>query len=213
MNRFNRINNFRGYTKIGLLSNLMFVLFIIVTMIYYSYYLRTGNISAIVEFIAYSIEVSGFLLMAVSVVGYAVKLSDRLLLKIFMSLYFVVEFIIMIFDFNVIDVSEFYTPASKALILSHCVFSVFVIMCYLQLETNSKQIQYAVSIAAVISMLASFSIVFNVRVYASVLVNSLAYIVLYSLVLFFDKRDEIYVDCHGDVAKVYEDKGFFDDEE
>ena len=213
MNRFNRINNFRGYTKIGLLSNLMFVLFIIVTMIYYSYYLRTGNISAIVEFIAYSIEVSGFLLMAVSVVGYAVKLRDRLLLKIFMSLYFVVEFIIMIFDFNVIDVSEFYTPASKALILSHCVFSVFVIMCYLQLETNSKQIQYAVSIAAVISMLASFSIVFNVRVYASVLVNSLAYIVLYSLVLFFDKRDEIYVDCHRDVAKVYEDKGFFDDEE
>ena len=78
------------------------------------------------------------------------------------------------------------------------------------MKNNLKKIMCVLLCA---SMLASFSIVFNVRVYASVLVNSLAYIVLYSLVLFFDKRDEIYVDCHGDVAKVYEDKGFFDDEE
>lgn len=212
MSRFEKINNFRGYTKIGLLSNLMFVLFIIVTLIYYSYYLRTGNIVPVVEGFAYAIEVSGFLLMVCSVVGYAVRLRYRLLLKIVMSLYFLVEFAIMICDFNLIDVSEFYTPASKVLILSHCVFSAFTVMCYLQLETHSTCIQTAVTIAAVICMLASFSIVFNVRVYASVLVNSVAYIVLYSLILFYDKRELIYVDCHGDEAKVYEDTGFFDED-
>lgn len=209
---YQKFNNFRGYTKIGLCSNIMFVLFIIVTMIYYSYYIRTGNIIPFVEAIAYTIEVSGFILMAVSVVGYAVKLRFRMLLKVFMALYFLTEFIIMICDFNIIDVSKFYTPASKVLILSHCIFSAFVIMCYLQLETSNKNIQYAVSAAAVISMLASFSIVFNVRVYASVLVNSIAYIVMYTLILFFDSKDMIYVDCHGDVAKVYEDNTFFDDE-
>jgi len=212
LNRFEKINSFRGITKIGLLSNIMFVCFIIVTMIYYSYYLRTGNIVPVVEAAAYTIEVSGFLLMLVSVVGYTVKLRFRLPLKIAMALYFLVEFVIMICDFNVIDISEFYTPASKILIISHCIFSTVVVMFYMQLETDKKCIQYAVAIAAVIMMLASFSIVYNVRVYASVLVNSFAYIILYSLILFFDKREMIYVDCHGDVAKVYEDSGFFDDE-
>lgn len=212
MNRLEKFKNFRGITKIGLLANILFVFFIIFTMIYYSYYLRTGKIVPVVEAVAYAIEVSGFILMAFSVVGYAVKLRYRLLLKIVMSLYFLTEFIIMICDFNILDVSEFYTPASRVLILSHCVFSAFVIMCYLQLETNNKYIQYAVSIAAVITMLASFSIVFNVRVYASVLINSVAYIVLYSLILYMDSRELIYVDCHGDVAKVYEDNSFFGDE-
>mgnify|MGYP003295184890 CR=1 FL=1 len=81
----------------------------------------------------------------------------------------------------------------------------------MQLDKESKHLQIAVSAAAVISMLASFSIVFNVRVYASVLVNSFAYIFLYSMILFYDSREMLYADCHGDVANVYEDSGFFGD--
>ena len=211
MEKFNKINSFRGYTKIGLIANIMFVIFIIVTMIYYAYYRRTGNIVVPVEVIAYSIEVGGFLMMLVSVVGYGVKLRFRHFLKVCMAIYFVVEFVIMICDFNLIDVEDFYTPASKILIIGHCVFSAIVVMSYLQLEPNKTCIQIAVTISAVLMMLGTFAIVLGVRVYASVLVNSFAYIILYSLILVFHSREMIDVDCHGDVAKVYEDDGFFED--
>lgn len=213
MKKFSNINTFRGYTKVGLAANISFVLFIIVTMIYYAYYLRTGNIVPAVEAVAYSIEVIGFVLMIFSVIGYAVKLRFLMPLKVAMIVYFLVEFAIMICDFNVIDVSEFYTPASKVLIISHCIFSAAVSMFYMLLSPDKTCMQAACALTAIIMMLATFSIVYNVRVYASVLVNSFAYIILYSLILAFDKREMIEVNCHGDVARVYEDSGFFDDEE
>ncbi len=210
MSRLDKIKTFRGLTWVGLLANSMFVLFIIVTLIYYSYYLRTGNIVPVIEAIAYAIEVSGFLLMLLNVVGYAVKLRGRLPLKIAMSVYFLMEFIIMICDFNLIDVSEFYTPASKALIISHCVFSTAVVMFYMLIEKENTVLQKATTVAAVICMLACFAIVFNVRVYASVLVNSVAYIVLFSVILFYDNRGVIYPDCYGEEQKTFSDSGFFE---
>ncbi len=206
-----KFNNFKGYTKIGLTANILFIVFIIVTMIYYAYYLRTGNIVRVIEAVAYTIEISGFLLMLVSVVGYAVKLRFRHFLKGCMAVYFIVEFIIMICDFNLIDAHEFYTPASKLLIIGHCVFSTIVIMSYMQLETTKTCLQIAVAISSVMTMCGSFAIVFGVRVYASVLVNCFAYVVLYTMILIFYNREMIDVDCHGDVARVYEDSDFFDD--
>ena len=211
MKKIEKLNSFRGFTFIGLLANSLFILFIIVTMIYYANYIRTGTIIPIVEGIAYSIEVMGFVLMLVSIVGYSVKLRFRLPLKIAMSIYFLTEFIFMICDFNLIDVSEFYSPASKAVIIGHCIFSAAISMFYMQLDSDKKCLQIAVSVTAVIMMLASFAIVYNVRVYASILVNSFAYIVLYSSILFFDKREMIYANCHGDIAKVYEESDFFND--
>ncbi len=174
-------------------------------MIYYWYYLKTGNIISVVETIAYSIEASGFILLMVATVGFVVNLRFRLLLKIAMILYFLVEFIIMIFDFNVIDAAEFYTPASKVLIISHCVFSALIALFYMMLDPDKKCLQIACGVSAVIMMLATFSIVYNVRVYASVLINSVAYVILFSLIRFFDKREMIYADFYDDVAKVYED--------
>jgi len=212
LNRLEKLNTFRGVMKTGLLSNALFILFIIVTLIYYSYFVRTGNILPVVEVIAYAIEISGFILMAANAVGLWVKLRFRSLLKIAASVFFLAEFIIMVCDFNLIDVAEFYTPSSKVLIISHCIFSAFVIMCYLQLDTSNKYVQISCSVSAVISMLATFAIVFNVRLYASVLVNSIAYVVLYSMILFFENREYIYVDCYGDAAKVYDNQSFFDDE-
>lgn len=213
MNFLKKINSFRGYTKVGLASNLSFIIFIIITMIYYSYYLHTGKILPVVEIIAYSIEIIGFMLMILAAIGYCVKLRFRLSLKIAMVLYFLVEFIIMICDFHLIDAEEFYSPASKGLIIFHCVFSAIVAMFYMQLDSQKNCMQVSAAVTAVIMMLASFSIVFEVRVYASVLVNSFAYVFMYGSVLFYDKREMIDVDCHGDVAKVYEYNGFFEDDD
>ena len=211
MKLFNKINTFRGFTLLGLLSNCCFILFIIITMLYYQSFLSTGKVRVWVEVIAYSTEVLGFILMAGNVIGYMSKLRFRLLLKIAMAVYFVTEFVIMIMDLNVIDAGTFYTPASKVVIIVHCVFSAFVCMTYISLDTSSNLMQSAVIIACIIMLLAVFSIAFNVRLYASVLINSIAYIVLYSLILFFDKRERITVDCYGDVAKVYEDSTLFSD--
>ncbi len=206
-----KLNTFKGYTIIALASNILFVLFIIITMTYYAYYLRTGNIVRVVEAIAYTMEVLGFILMLASVMGYISKLRGRLLLKIGMSVYFVVEFIIMICDFNVIDAEEFYTPTSKILIISHCVFSAAVALLYMGLEKNRICLQIAVAVSAIIMMLGVFSIVYNVRVYASVLINSIAYIVMYSLILAFYGRQLLEVDCYGEPDKLYDDSSFFND--
>lgn len=211
MNRLEKLKSFTGITKIGLVSNLMFVLFIIVTLLYYSYYMRTGNIVRVVEVIAYAIEVAGFVLMATAAVGFCVQLRDRKVLKTAVSLYFLTEFILMICDFNLIDVSEFYTPASKVLIITHCVFSAAVVMSYIQIDPDSKQNQTAAAVSSVICMLGTFSIVFDVRVYASVLVNSVAYIVLYSLLLFYSSRELIHADCYGDENIDYSNISTFDD--
>lgn len=202
-----KLNTFESYTKIALLSNILFVVFIIFTMIYYSYYLRTGNIVPVVEGIAYTIECAGFILLMTATIGYVVNLRFRLPLKISMVIYFLVEFSIMIMDFNVIDAEEFYSPASKLLIISHCVFSSVTALLYMYLDPEKKCMQILCGISSIIMMCASFSIVFNVRVYASVLVNSFALIILFGGVLFFTKREMIYADFHDDVAKVFEDNG------
>lgn len=200
-----KLNTFESYTKIALLSNILFVVFIIFTLIYYSYYLRTGNIVPVIEGIAYSIECAGFIFLMIATIGFVVNLRFRLPLKISMVLYFLVEFTIMIMDFNVIDVEEFYSPASKLLIISHCVFSSFIALLYMFLDPEKKCLQISCGIASVIMMLASFSIVFRVRVYASVLVNSIAYIFLFAAILFFTKKEMIYADFHDDQANVFED--------
>lgn len=211
MKLFSKINNFRGYTLLGMLGNICFILFIIITMLYYHNYLSTGVVRPWVETIAYSTEVLGFILMAGNVVGYMSKLRFRLLLKISMAVYFVIEFVIMIMDLNIIDAGTFYSPSSKVIIIIHCVFSAFVCMTYMTLDTSSNLMQAAVIITCIIMLLAVFSIVFKVRLYISVLTNSVAYIVLYSMILFFDKRERITVDCYGDIAKVYEDSTLFSD--
>lgn len=209
-----KLNTFESYTKIALLSNILFVVFIIFTMIYYSYYLRTGKIIPFVEGIAYLIECSGFILLMTATIGYVVNLRYRLPLKIAMIVYFLTEFSIMIMDFNIIDAEEFYSPVSKVLILSHCIFSAIVGLLYMYLDPEKKCLQIVCGIVSVIMMLASFSIVFQVRVYASVLVNSFALIILFSAVLFFTKREMIYADFHDDIAKVYDDSSstIFEDE-
>ncbi len=211
MKFFNKINNFKGFTILGLIANACFVLFIIVTMLYYRNYLSTGKIRIWVETIAYSCEVIGFILMSANVIGYISKLRSAILMKIAMSVYFIVEFVIMIMDLNIIDAGEFYTPASKVLIITHCVFSAFVGMTYILLDSSSKQLQASVIISCFIMLTAVFSIVFNVRVYASVLINSIAYIVLFALILFFYKRERIYVDCYEEDGNDYTDSTFFSD--
>lgn len=202
---FKKMHTFRGYIKIGMISNLLFVLFIILTMAYYKLYLKTGIVSVIIEAIAYGLEFLGFMCMIASALGLIARLRQRILLKTAMVVYFIVEAAIMVFDLNVINVDTFYTPSSKILVVLHCVFSAAVCLTYMQLETKKTCIQVAVAIASTIMLLAIFVIVGNTRVYASVLINSIAYIVLFGLILFFDKQEMIWVDCYGDIAPVYED--------
>ncbi len=198
------LHNFKTYTKLGLVSNCLFILFIVITMIYYSIYLKTGKINYVVEGIAYTLEIIGFILMLAAALGYVSRLRHRRLLKISACVYFVMEAILMLFDFNLVKAEDFYSPTSRALIIIHCVISAVICLSYMQLDENRKPLQIVVSISSMIMILGVITIIYNVRIYASVLINAVAYIFLYSAILFLLKREVIEVDCHGDAARVAE---------
>lgn len=207
-----RFHNPKGYIKIGLIANIMFVLFIIICMVYYKIFSKTDQPNYFIETIAYLLESFGFVFMLGSFVGFISILRDCRLLKVSTCIYFAVELVMIILDFNIFDVSQFYNPCSKALVIGHCIFSAFVCMTFMDLDKKNTKLQLIVAIASGIILLGVFAIAYNVRVYASILINSFAYIFLYSSLLHLIKMEDIEFNCHGDNAKVTVYKSSFFDE-
>lgn len=203
--------NIKRTVLLGLLANISFVVFIIICMIYYAYNRRTGEICYVVDAVAYIVEAIGFILMFVSIFGQINILRERKLYKISMAVYWIIELSIMIFDFNLLDTDEFYNPTSKVLIIGHCVFSVLVCLTSLTLDLRKTCLEVCTGVAAVIIMLGMVSIIYDVRLYASVLINAIAYIFLNAAILEMLRRESIEIDCHGDKARVAEfSSSFFD---
>ncbi len=207
-----KINNLKGYLKIAILSNSMFILFIIVCMIYYRIFLVTNQISAITEGIAYFLECLGFVLMSTYIVGFIGKLRDRKLLKTALVLYFITELSIVLIDFNFVSIQDAYNPSSKVLIISHSIFSALVCLSHLTFDPQSGSMQVATGVCTVITLLGTFCIVYGTRVYVSVLINSVAYVIYYSWVLYLVSQERVNIDCHGDIVKDvhYSSKDFFE---
>ena len=128
---FQKLNNIKGYLKVGIFANSMFIVFILVCMTYYSIYLKTSIQSTLVEAIAYGLEAIGFIFMGLYIVGFWGKLKDRKLLKISLTVYFIVELCIVLMDFNFLDIEDAYNPSSKILIIGHSIFSGLVLFSYI----------------------------------------------------------------------------------
>lgn len=210
--KLNKINSIKGYLKVGILSNGLFILFIIVCMTYYGIYLKTGFQNTIVEGIAYGLEALGFIFMSVYIVGFIGKLHDRKFLKVSLVLYFVTELCIILMDFNFLDIEDAYNPSSKVLIIGHSVFSAVVCFSHITFDRNQTSIQIATAVATVITLCGVFCVAYGTRVYVSVLINAVAYVVYYTWVLFLVNTERVYIDCYGDVIEEvhYSSKDFFE---
>ena len=209
---FQKFNNIQGYLKIGILANSMFIVFIIVCMIYYNVYLHTEIQSTPVEVIAYCFEAIGFILMAIYIVGFIGKLRDRKFLKGALILYFITELCIVLMDFNFLDIKDAYNPSSKILIISHAIFSGIVCFAHLTFDKEQVSMQIATAVATVITLCGIFCIIYGTRVYISILINAIAYVIYYSWVLYLVKSERVYIDCHGDIVEDvhYSSKDFFE---
>lgn len=209
---FQKLNNIKGYLKVGIFANSMFIVFILVCMTYYSIYLKTSIQSTLVEVIAYGLEAIGFIFMGLYIVGFWGKLKDRKLLKISLTVYFIVELCIVLMDFNFLDIEDAYNPSSKILIIGHSIFSGLVLFSHITFDSKQLSLQIATAVGTIISLCGVFCVAYGTRVYISILINAVAYVVYYTWVLYLINSDRIYIDCHGDVVKDthYSSKDFFE---
>jgi hypothetical protein len=181
-------------------------------MIYYSIYLKTGFQNNIVEGVAYGLEALGFIFMSVYIVGFIGKLRDRKFLKGCLIVYFITELSIILMDFNFLDIEDAYNPSSKILIIGHSVFSAIVCFSHITFDKNQPSMQIATAVATVITLCGTFCVAYGTRVYISILINAIAYIVYYAWVLYLIKTERVYIDCYGDVIEDahYSSKDFFE---
>lgn len=203
----------KGYFKCGLAANICFVVFIIVTVGYYTFFLNTKKTFLLFDGIAYFFEMMGFILLSGSTLGLISVMRDRKLMKVSMSVYFFVELILVILDLNIIG-TDFFDATNRVVIILHCIFSVFVCTTYLSLEPKKRCLEIVVGIASVIMATGIFCVVFDSRVYVSILINCIAYIVLDTALINMLKLEYIEVDCYGDTVSVIEvdSSTLFDDD-
>lgn len=203
----------KGYLKCGLIANICFVIFILITITYYSVFIQTQKSFLLIDGIAYFFEMMGFIFLAGSTLGLISVMRDRKLMKTGMSVYFFVELILVILDLNIIG-KNFFDATNKAVIIIHCIFSVAVCCTYLSLEPKKRCIEIIVGISSVIMSSGIFCVIYDSRVYVSVLINCIAYIVLYTAIIKMLTLEYIEIDCYGDTVSVLEidSSTFFNDD-
>ncbi|HHX57583.1 MAG TPA: hypothetical protein GX710_06150 [Clostridiales bacterium] len=206
-----KIFNFKNCIIMGIYSNIMFILFIIICLFYYDLYGDSGIASTPFEITAFTIEALGFILMAISILGIILLVRQRMAMKVLMATYLVIEVVIMLMDFKFLSLGDWYDGYSSVLIISHAVFSAIVCLSYLSLNHKKLPFQIVVGVAACIMLAGMFCIVYNIRIYASVLTNSFAYLFLYVAMLIQLNLEVLEVDCYGDKANVVEYKSSFFD--
>lgn len=206
-----KLINFKNFIIMGIYSNIMFILFIIICLFYYDLYGNSGIASTPFEIIAYTVEALGFILMSISIIGIILVVRQRMIMKVLMAVYLVLEVVIMLADFQFLSLGDWYNGYSKVLIISHAIFSAFVCLSYMSLDYKKIPFQIIVGIASCIMLAGMFCIIFNIRIYASVLTNSFAYLFLYIAMLIQLNLEVLQVDCYGDRATVAEYKSSFFD--
>ncbi|WP_297960534.1 hypothetical protein [uncultured Ruminococcus sp.] len=197
--------------KACMIGNLLFLLFSVVCLIYYATFEDGSAVSKILELIAYGCEFGGFALLIWGDWLIASSIRFRNLMKLCFTLYIVLESVMMILELNSYKFS-FYKPYSLALAIAHAAVSGFVCLTFLQLETDKKPLERSVIICAAIIFAGMLGNILGLRIYFSIMVNGIAYALMFFLIMRLIKREEIEVDCHGDRARVAEYKSTFFDE-
>ena len=132
-------------------------------------------------------------------------------MKLCLTLYIILEAIMMILELNAFRF-EFYEPYSRLLAIVHSVGSGLVCLTFLQLDKDKKKLEIMIIICIGMMFAGMLGNILGIRIYFSILVNAVAYSVLFYSLLRLIRNDEIEVDCHGDRARVAEYKSEFVDD-
>ncbi len=197
--------------QFGQYANILFLAFAFVSVLYFWLIARHDCEVIALEIAAYTIETGGFVLMLFSLLNFWKIVRHRYIMKAAMLVYLIVEVIIMIMDFNA-ESLPFYQSNSMALNIGHSIFSAGICFTYLSLEPKNTALEVSIVIAVTIILMGMFGTIFNLNVYISLFANSIAYVVLFSILRFLHAQERIMVDCHGDRAREQKFKStFFDD--
>ena len=196
----------RNYTlldcmRFGRIANILFILFIIVCLIYYYSLAVRGKTSVIFEIVAYTIETSAFALFTISVIWLDRLVRARGLMKLLLITYIAVEVILMLGEFHLLPLIP-YNGLSVPLIIVHVLFSAAVSLSLLMLDPQNKRVQWLVGITSVIILAGMLTAIAGYRVYASILVNALGYIIFFTAMERLLHLEEVEIDCYGDRAEV-----------
>ena len=199
---------FRNCLLLGIYSNLFFIAFILFCLMYYDLYRDSGEAVREFEIIAMSLEAIGFFIMTMSIFMMIVLVQGRLLLKISMAAYLLIEVTVMALDFTLLE-WEWYDGYAPWLIIAHAIVSAFVCMTYLTLDKRNKHLQISVGVSAAVMLAGMLAIAFGQRIYISVLTNTFAYMILYNAMIVLMRYDILIVDCYGYKAEVKEYRSSF----
>lgn len=197
--------------QFGQYANILFLVFTVVSVLYYWLIDRYGLELLVLEIAAYTIETAGFLIMLMSLVNFYKIVRHRYIMKAAMLLYLVTEVVIMVLDFNA-DRLEFFDSRSMWFNIIHSIYSAATCFTYLALEPKNTGLEVAIVLAVTLILTGMFGTIFSLSIYVSLFANSIAYVVFFSILRFLHAQERIMVDCHGDRAREQKFSSAFFDE-
>ena len=186
--------------RLGLIGNILFVVFIVICLIYYYSLASKGNFVIPFEIVAYTVELGGFAFFTTSVVWLDRLVRARGIMKVLLIVYIVIEVLLMLLEFQLVPFIP-YNGLSLWLTIAHVLFSTGVSFSLLLLDPKNTKLQWIVGITSVIILGGMFFGAAGYRVYASILVNAFAYIVFFAAMRRQVILEEMDIDCYGDAAK------------
>jgi hypothetical protein rflaF_08677 len=196
----------------GLIGNALFILFALVTFIFYTIFFTAPDaLVKSLEILAYAVEICGFAVLAVSDFLICTAVRMRKWFKISFSAYILMEAALMILELNSYNFSSFYHPYSFALAIVHSILSAAVCFTFISLDPYKTKLEVIVIICIGVILGGMFGNLLGMRIYFSILVNAVSFTILFAAVIYLKKREIIEIDCHGDKARVAEYKSLFED--
>ena len=197
--------------KSGMIGNLLFILFGLICVVFYATFKSESIHSRILEILAYVAEFSGFTILVWSDWLISSTVRMRKLLKLGMSFYIVLEALMMILELNSFRL-DFYKPYSLLLAIVHSTISGLVCLAFLEFDPQAVKLEIMVVVCISIIFVGMLGNLLGIRIYFSIIINAVAFSLMFFSVNSLLKKEEIEIDCHGDKARVAEFKSPFFDE-
>ena len=197
--------------KFCLIGNILFLIFSLICFAFYETYNEGTVLSKVLELLAYGAEFTGFGAFIFGDWLLASSIRFRTTMKICLTLYIILEAIMMILEINAFRFG-FYKPYSRMLAIVHSTVSGLVCLSFLQLDKDKKKLEMMIIICISMMFAGMLGNILGIRIYFSILTNAVAYAVLFYSIKRLIRNEDIEVDCYGDRARVAEYKSTFVDD-